>query len=319
MNKFESIVLNISDTFSKFFGYSSIQAKIIATILALLLLFFLRKIVIRILIFQFQDIKLRYRIQKITSYATFIFGFLIIGQIWFEGIQSIVTYLGLVSAGIAIALKDPLTNFAGWFFILWKSPLEVDDRIQLGEFSGDVIDINLFNFTIMEIGNWVDSDDNTGRIIHIPNGKIFTEMLANYGKGFKYIFNEIPILLTFESDWKKAKTILQDIIQNYASDLSKKAEKRLKEASKKFFIYHPKLDPEVYTNVKDSGVNLTIRYLCIPRDRRQSEQEIWEQVLNRFAEYDNIDFAYPTMRRYNARLEAPPQEASNRINQDSKE
>ena len=317
MNKFESIVLNVNDTFSKFFGYSSIQAKIIASILAILLIFLLRKIVIKILIFQFEDMKLRYRFQKATSYTTFVFAFLIIGQIWFEGIQSIVTYLGLVSAGIAIALKDPITNIAGWLFILWRSPLEVDDRIQLGEFSGDVIDINLFNFTIMEIGNWVDSDDNTGRIVHIPNGKIFTEMLANYGKGFKYIFNEIPVLLTFESDWKKAKMILTDIIENFASDLSKKAEKRLKEASKKFLIHHPKLDPEVYTNVKDSGVNLTIRYLCIPRDRRQSEQEIWEQILNKFVAHDNIEFAYPTMRRYNARLEGDTKKVNNDPNPDN--
>ena len=76
----------------------------------------------------------------------------------------------------------------------------------------------------MEIGNWVDADQNTGRIVHIPNGKIFTETLANYGKGFEYIFNEIPVLITFESDWKKAKKnlskkdkIMARLIKSYES------------------------------------------------------------------------------------------------------
>ena len=78
----------------------------------------------------------------------------------------------------------------------------------------DVIDINVFNFSIMEMGNWVDADDMTGRIIHIPNARVFTESLANYGKGFHFIWHEIPILVTFESDWRKAKKILNKIIKN---------------------------------------------------------------------------------------------------------
>ena len=66
--------------------------------------------------------------------------------------------------------------------------------------------------TLMEIGNWVDADDHTGRLIHVPNGLIFSATLANYGKGFKYIWNEMPVLVTFESDWRKAKKILVKIV-----------------------------------------------------------------------------------------------------------
>ncbi len=84
------------------------------------------------------------------------------------------------------------------------------DRIQVGNFAGDVIDLRIFQFTLMEIGNWVDADQSTGRVIHIPNGKVFTEMLANYSKGFHYIWNEIPFLVTFESNWKKQKKYFRE-------------------------------------------------------------------------------------------------------------
>ena len=60
-------------------------------------------------------------------------------------------------------------------------------------------------FSLMEIGNWVDAEQSTGRVIHVPNGKIFSEPLANYTDGFQYIWNEIPVLVTFESDWKKSQ------------------------------------------------------------------------------------------------------------------
>ena len=297
MNLLEKIILNTSTELSKFFTYSSIQAKIIATLLGVLLIVMLRRSIINLFILRLENAKVRYNWLRASTYTAVSFGIIIVGQIWLDGIGSIVTYLGLVSAGIAIALKDPITNITGWLFILWNRPLEAGDRIQLGEHSGDVIDVNFFNFTVMEIGNWVAADQNTGRIIHIPNGKIFIESLANYGKGFEYIFNEIPILITFESEWEKAKKILEKIAKDFGAQTTAAAEREIKKASEKFLIQDQKLDPVVYTKVADSGVLLTIRYLCSPQNRRDTEQEIWEEVLKEFNLEPNIHLAYPTIRR----------------------
>ena len=185
------------------------QVKVGATIFALILFPLVRRFLISPIINKIKDSKKRYTWTKRASYFIYILLFIVIGSIWFEGFESIATYLGFVSAAIAFALKDPIANFAGWMFITTRAPFKVGDRIELGNNAGDVIDINLFNFSIMEMGNWVDADDMTGRIIHIPNGRVFTDTLANYGRGFKYIWNELPVLITFESDWKKAKLILE--------------------------------------------------------------------------------------------------------------
>tara|TARA_X000001036_G_C20691336_1_gene809484 strand:- start:467 stop:1384 length:918 start_codon:yes stop_codon:yes gene_type:complete len=297
----DSSILNI---FTKFFTYSSIQAKIIATVLAFILFFVIKKVILRIVYRTTDDVKTRYQWHKITSYISFTLISIIIANIWLEGIESIATYLGLVSAGIAIALKEPLTNFTGWLYIIWRSPFDVGDRIQLGKETGDVIDTNLFNFTLMEIGNWVDADDHTGRLIHVPNGIIFTETLANYGKGFKYIWNEMPVLITFESDWKKAKKLLIDIVHKNSIIQTKSAEKKFDEATKKFMFKKPDLEPTVITKVEASGVELTLRYLCRPTQRRETEHKIWEDILFSFENYDNIDFAYPTERRFNNLVES---------------
>jgi len=284
--------------FTRFFTYSSIQVKFIASFVGAISLVVLRKIFIKILHRNTTNALIRYRWQKISSYIINILGVVVIGQIWFKGIESIATYLGLLSAGIAIALKDPLTNITGWIFILSRAPFEVGDRVQIGEHSGDVIDINFFKFTLMEVGHWGDGEQSSGRIIHIPNGKVFSEILANYSKGFKYIWNEIPVLLTFESDWKNAKGILEEISKKHATSISKVAAKKFKDISKLFMVYKPDFNPQVYTKVEDSGVLLTIRYLCNPRKRRITSQLIWEDILDKFAEIDNVDFAYPTTRFY---------------------
>ncbi|HKJ81013.1 MAG TPA: mechanosensitive ion channel family protein [Ignavibacteriaceae bacterium] len=283
-----------------------LQGKILATLITIAILWLVRKIVLYFIFHRSNDIKVQYRWRKTSSYIAFTIGFLLVGRIWFEGFQAVATFFGLLSAGLAIALKDPLVDLAGWAFILWRKPFEVGDRIQMGETSGDVIDIRIFQFSLMEIGNWVDADQSTGRIINIPNEKVFTEVQANFSKGFNHIWNEIPMLVTFESNWKKAKEILGNIVNKNAEQLSAGAEEKIKAASKKFMIFYTKLTPIVYTSVRDCGVLLTIRYLCDPKKRRISEQAMWEDILNEFSKCSDIDFAYPTQRFYNNLSEGKP-------------
>jgi hypothetical protein len=97
---------------------------------------------------------------------------------------------------------------------------------------------------------------------------------------------------------KKGKDLLTEIINKKTLSLSTEAEKQIKDASKKFMIFYSKLTPIVYTTVKDSGVMLTMRYICNVKQRRVTEEIIWEAVLTEFAKHKDIDFAYPTTRYY---------------------
>jgi hypothetical protein len=63
---------------------------------------------------------------------------------------------------------------------------EIGDRVQIGTHRRDVVDIRIFQFTLLEIGNWVDADQSTGRILHIPNSWIFKQALSNYHIEFAY-------------------------------------------------------------------------------------------------------------------------------------
>jgi small-conductance mechanosensitive channel len=281
----------------------ALQIRMFSTILIIFILWIIRIAIGRLVYRKYEDVKTRYVWVKTVTYITVILGIIMITSVWFRGFKSLGTYLGILSAGLAIALKDPLTNIAGWIFLMFRRSFSVGDRIQIGDKAGDVIDIRMFQFILLEIGNWVDADQSTGRVIYVPNGLLFTLPLANYSKGFQYIWNEVNVLLTFESNWQKAKGILGDIANKHAEHLSKAAERKVKEASKKFMIFYKSLTPTVYTSVKDSGVQLTIRYLCEPRNRRGTEQAIWEEILTEFGKSKDIDFAYPTVRYYNNRAE----------------
>lgn len=257
-----------------------------------------RLLAIRITRRRVEDSKRLYHFNRVIAVTANLLMIILIGNIWLEGIGSLTTFLGLASAGVAIAMHDTIANIAGWLFIITRKPFVVGDRIQIGETAGDVIDIRLFQFSMIEIGNWVDADQSTGRIVHVPNSKPLREPLANYQIGFEYIWNEIPVLITFESDWKKAKRILADIATDKAQYLSDGAQQQIKQAAQKYLIYYNTLTPTVYTSVRASGVLLTIRYLVKPRQRRSTEQQIWEAILDIFAGEPNVALAYPTTRFY---------------------
>lgn len=255
---------------------------------------------------QTEDDSVRYKWRKNLAYFLSFIGFLLIGRIWFEGMASVATFFGLLSAGLAIALRDPVTDMAGWLFLVWRKPFTVGDRIEIGDRKGDVIDIRFFKFTVLEIGNWTKSDQSTGRVIHIPNHYILQNSVANYTSDFNFIWNEIEIIVTFESDWRKAKEIITDIVNSHSEDYVADAEQQVRRAKKSYLIQYKNLTPIVYTEVVDIGVKLTIRHLSHARRRRGLNQLIWEDVLDRFLKEDDIDFAYNTLRIYQNQIEGKP-------------
>jgi len=281
-------MIDLPKWFAQFTGLTpETLANIFNSILAFVVLWLLSRLALKF-VRRLEDVRAHYAGKKAGDYIFLSIGILVGIQIWLDGLQNLATYLGLLSAGVAIALRDLIVNFVGWAFILISRPFGVGDRIQIGTTAGDVIDLRIFQFTLLEIGNWVDADQSTGRIIHVPNGKIFSEDLANYGSGFQFIWNEIPVMLAMDSDWQTAKCILQEIADKHAQYLGEVAQERVKEATRKFMIYYTNLTPTVYTCVKEKGILLTIRYLCEPRLRRTSADAIWEDILTELGQREDI-------------------------------
>lgn len=254
----------------------------------------------------------RFQMTRVVGYVLGAAAIAGVARLWIQGITGIATYFGLLSAGIAIALQDVITNLAGWVFILVRSPFRVGDRIQVGTQIGDVVDIRPLRFIMLEVGNWVHADQGTGRILHMPNGLVFKNPVANYDEAFGYIWNELEVIVTFESDWRKAKAALEKILSEQSTKIDDEVRRRIDEAAHVLHIKFPKLTPVVWTTVVDSGIRLTMRYLCKPRARRSSAAVIWEKVLDAFAELPSVDFAYPTTRYFDHTSEGKPAAASGR-------
>jgi small-conductance mechanosensitive channel len=271
---------------------------IVTTVGIILFFTIVQRLVRRALARTVSDPAVRYGANKVIGYALGLLGVGVIIRTWVQTSGSIVTYLGLVSAGLAVALQEPIANLFGFAFILWRRPFEVGDRIEIGPHTGDVVDERLFQFTLLEVGNWVKADQSTGRVIHIPNGWLFRHAIANFNRGIDHIWNELPITVTFESDWRLAKEVLTQILNDSSQVAEEAVKARIDAAANRFFIRYMNLTPIIWTSVSEDGVVLTLRYLCDPRKRRTTANDLWEKILDEFGKHDRIDFAYRTHRQY---------------------
>ncbi len=279
------------------------QEKLLLTILAVIFVWITRWLVLRVVNQRIEEPRVRYQWGKGSGYVAFALILVLLSQIWVDALREMGTFLGLLTAGLAIALRDLVSNMAGWAFILLRHPFRVGDRVQIGEQAGDVVDIRLFQFSLLEIGNWVAADQSTGRVIHVPNARVFSESLANYTAEFPFVWHEIPVLVTFESDWKRARALLLEIVERESAHVVGDAQAAVRAASRKLFIRYGTLTPTIYTSVSASGVLLTLRFICPARQRRGLSQTIWEAILDALASEKGIDLAYPTQRIYSNLLE----------------
>jgi small-conductance mechanosensitive channel len=130
-----------------------IQKKILYSITILIVLGVIRYLLLKVVWRLTIDPKTRYTWKRTISFTIGFLSVLLVLSVWMKALGQLGAFLGLLSAGIAIAMKDPLTNIAGWLFIMVRSPFSLGDRVQIGAHKGDIIDIRLFQFSMLEIGN----------------------------------------------------------------------------------------------------------------------------------------------------------------------
>ncbi len=247
-----------------------------------------------------------YRWRKGTLYGAVALGLFVLLPVWGGAVGSVATFFGLLSAGLAIALRDPVVNFFGWLYIIWRRPFSPGDRITVRELTGDVTDQRLFSFTLLDVATETGAFQSTGRVVNVPNGWIFSDAFINHTGAFPYVWHEIAVRVTFESNWRAAKLILLTIAKERAEAFSSDAEAARRRAASEPVIFFSTLTPTVYTSVVENGVRLTLRYLVPPRRLRPSEEAIWEDILDAFAARGDVAFAYNTQRMVRAPDENKP-------------
>ena len=250
------------------------------TIVFFLILSFIKKIGIKILK-HIKDNKKEYIYTQRYKLLINITKFIVFLLLWGEYLGAFLTLISVISAAFTIAIRDLIFNFFCGIYIKIAKPFEVEDRIEINNYKGDVININTLNFEVLEVNNENFIGQSTGVITHIPNSNIFNYPLRNYNKAFKYICNELTVKIPLDSDIQKAKSVIYKIVNSNETikNIPSKMHNQINNISSDYRIYYNKYDPIIYTQVVDSHVELTIRYLIHPKKARYINSTIWNAIL----------------------------------------
>ncbi|MBF0253220.1 MAG: mechanosensitive ion channel [Candidatus Omnitrophica bacterium] len=275
------------------------KSKMLTTLYIFLIGYFLMLIFVNGINKVVKDIKSKHLLRKGAIYFFNILIFIFVVLVWSQMLSSVTVFVSFIGAGVALALQEAILCVAGWLMIIFRRPFDVGDRVEFGGIKGDVIDIKMFQTNMLEIGNWVDADQSTGRIVNVPNSNVFKKEQYNYNKGFEFIWNEMKILLTYESDWKKGEEILLKHANELGIGKEEIVKRKISNMTRSYMIKFGKLTPIVYVDIKESGVLLTLRYLTEARKRRITQDELNRKILEDFRKEKNVKFAYSTRRVVN--------------------
>jgi small-conductance mechanosensitive channel len=277
--------------------------RLIVVVLVLIAAYVLYRVVDRQIRGHVADPEKRHRYRKRVGYtATFVIVALL-AIVFFERLRGIGTLLGFIGAGLAIALREYLAAFLAWFYIIGQRNVSLGSRIEVSGVRGDVIDIGVFKLTIVEVRGEGLGEQSSGRLVTIPNFKILTDPVFHFTAGSPFVWDEIEFTVTFESDWERARQIVQEVGDEVFEPQRHEVEAGFRRLESDYAFRYGVTTPIVYTSVGDSGIRLRLRYLTHVRRRRDSRDLISRRILGRFRAEPYIELAYPTSRTYRTEID----------------
>ena len=242
--------------------------------LVIVLIQYLRRLIRR----KVADSDTRYKSQK----AVEVFGYLFLMVItisYFTGnIKDVALAIGLFTAGITITLQELILSIAGSVYIFLVKVYKPGDRIEINGIKGDVIDIDGIYTTMMEIGQWVSSDNYSGRIVKLSNAFVFRGPVYNYSRDFPFIWDEIDLPIRYGSDVEQAKKIVMDIASAQLSEYVNASVRQWKSVVDRYYIEDAMVEPTQAISLTDNWIRFNLRYIVDYKKRRYVKHILNDQI-----------------------------------------
>jgi len=173
------------------------------------------------------------------------------------------TFAGLITAGVAVALQNVIVSVVGYFFLIGKFGIRVGDRVQVGTVTGEVVDIGLVRFHLMELSGGTADSEPTGRVVAFSNSVVFqsTAGLFKQIPGTNFIWREIVLKFAAESDYHAIRDRLQKAIETAFADYRDSLERQRRQMEMSLTsISASELKPRVRIHFTTSAIEVVVRY-----------------------------------------------------------
>jgi small-conductance mechanosensitive channel len=227
----------------------------------------------------------------------FVFWFLmgvIIAFAFVSSAGSIVTFAGLITAGVAVAMQGVIIAIVGYFFLIGKFGIRVGDRVQIAGVSGQVIDVGLVRFHLMELGGGGGADGPTGRVVAFSNSIVFQTGAGLFKQiqGTNFSWHEITLTLGAQVDYADIKKRLLAAVSAVLADYREEMERQTQEIARTV-ISTPvgSLEPKVQLRFVATGIEAVIRYPVDLKSAAEIDERVAHEVMKALEQEPKVQLA----------------------------
>jgi small-conductance mechanosensitive channel len=277
-------------------GTNGLLLVLVESLVAILIVGLLNYLFTLLINRQVDNVDRRHQLRVYSRTFMTVLGVALLMGLWFPNARTVLSVVALLAAALTVTLSRPITNVLAWLVIVTRAPVRVGDRIEVNGVKGDVIDIGMLHTHLLELANWVDADQSTGRIVHVPNTYVFDGPIFNATDQFELIWNELDFFVTLESDWETGRTLLLELALPFYDSIEQHAMEAAERMARRYAYQRGISTPFVYVKLLRDGIKLSLRYLCEPRRRRGTAHDITVAFLTRIRDYPAIQLAAPGYR-----------------------
>ena len=219
-------------------------------------------------------------LRSITRAALRVIGILIILLIVVGMPSQFGTMIGIVGAGLTVALKDFIVAFFGWLVLMGRNGIRLGDWVEINGVSGEVTELGMFHTVLLETGNWSDSGHPTGRRVTFTNSFAIEGHYFNFSTSGQWLWDELKVVVPAGSDPYPIVEAITKEVTEVTAESAKQAEQEWQRAVPagrgKSFSGQPGI------NVKPvvGGVEISVRYITRANDRFMQRAKLYQSAVD---------------------------------------
>jgi small-conductance mechanosensitive channel len=190
------------------------------------------------------------------------------------------TTIGIVGAGLTVALKDFIVAFFGWLVLMGRNGIRLGDWVEINGVSGEVTELGMFHTVLLETGNWSDPGHPTGRRVTFTNSFAIEGHYFNFSTSGQWLWDELQVVVPIGRDpYPIVEAITKQAVQASA-DSAQQAEQEWQRAvpAQRGKSFSGK--PGVNVKPVAGGVEISVRYITRANERHLVRAKLYQQAVD---------------------------------------
>ena len=226
------------------------------------------------------DHRRMHTLRTILILATQVVALLMILLVFFGPPNQVPTILGLATAGLTVAFQDFILAFFGWFVLMGKNGIRIDDWVEINGVGGEVVDIGLFRTSLLETGNWTDKGHPTGRRVTFLNKFAISGQYFNFSTSGQWMWDEITVNIpAAENSYETIELIHKAVLKETEKDATL-AEHEWQRVTKQSNLSQFSAAPAVDMRPASNGIDIVVRYVTRASGRFEMRNRLYQSVIN---------------------------------------